>query len=1698
MASALQSLKDALVRDTAAEERVEVNQRHLIDKILARYSADNDAGAESAEIHFITDKDSAPKATSFFSFPWSKTAVVTQVVYKNNGRPFSEEDFGRLRKIAEGNPDEQKIGFFGVGFYSLFSLCEEPFVTSGKQSMAFLWKNDMLFTKRGALPNDAVSEWTTFFLAMRDPIDIPKTSDFGRFLATSLAFTTSMRDVKVFVDADCVLHFNKKGAPPRPVEVPNLRSFNLTSPNSTFKLISLSMAKVQLDVKTKGWRDLETFTIFMRIATAPLAVTLPRKLAEEMKRTTKKNPPSETTLRIMFSNFDEYESSATARSSISIFTDLIPGPTEQGKIFIGFPTHQTTGCAIQLAGHLIPTVERESIDFVDRSLAYWNMELLAMGGLLARLVYELDLDSVQELYDQMTLDSQSRLYLEKKAVHTMNSFTFKQTTPSPVVGRVITQHFFDASKTPLRIVSDKGIRLATEVRLPVPAMMGFIRTTPLLPDVAAQNSKELVARLQENGMLRTLGLLDMFKEISERTLTVEEAVSLTRWWNVQIRRGDGTVTPNDFAKLQSLLVLQVTGSSENDKEPVPFSRLTHHINKAMVPPDLPLPNTVMPLSFSKHFVKDDLDLAFPWTKEMTLLEWAAFVTKHPDFATNASFVERVMATLSRNFGSIPDAVRTKLVALMSPTKCIVTQLGLVRPSEAYFPSVTLFKDLPKLEFTSPRSISDVMLRAMGVREHVDLQMVFDRINDLNWDQGQLVKYLASVQDKLSASEINKLKVTPIFLKEEPEASGSDAASKSSETGRRFCATSLYAPGDVLREFGLPLLMWTGKWRANSDEAKLMATLGLRSEIPLEDLIRQTAAASTHDLRIKWIKYLIDHFDTIYRRSYNPTHLATAFLPTQNPSILSTPRNCYLDSRAAIMGFQILHPDLKLYGDKLGIKEVPSSKVLLERLKSNPPTFENAPETFIFLSTQQAMFSASDYAAMKGLTFVPVKRQDQSIVYRSPGSVYFEGSDASSAYQAHFSYIDFGPAANSFLRSCGVKDQPSPLELATSVVKTPKDFLESLGVEGYLSLLRLIASTYETLRNNTSLVQQMKNSAFLLGVRSRAQEEQQQQQKYDGDDGGAALTSQSTLEAVDDNTAEQYCLAKASEIYLADDTMLSQIFQPLCLMQVVVCASVADYMWLPSAPIENILEFMYQDLGSQWLSHHVHRVNSPKGTPFTSAASAKLQGIINDRAALLMNDGQQMRKQKDLADPNVAKVLETLKVLEISSIDIVQTFDGVSKTRRTTACSAVSSRTREMLLLITSDFDYYDVASALGSIILKQPRLNDKLLLSMLLSSSLENLKRKGFPVDRIMNLIAKRNKPAIKTVVEKTTTPPTPASVSAQAPTAQQIDTFGASRLQEIINRMVDQGFPKAPDARSDSPPSDPTTLYANSNSSSTVKPDTKSPSKPTAAPPPPPPPSNDLFGMINKYAGIDLGKDVSSLTTLLTQSLTGATASSSTTTASPPPRPLSSDDSVPPPPKSITPSQTLELKSRLKQAIAKSSRVTSDTLRAQIPADAPAPPAPVQPVRNQCSVLSDNDLVLIYRHPSTRVPVYADRSVLEQGQQVVKTQANAVERFIQLLSFLARVFQLNSQNVHVYWDSNGSTIAFNRANALFFNLRFFIGLHAQGRNGSATASESQTSLPGAFSPSIAPQPGLCDELPDAFFYWFMTFCHELAHNYVG
>lgn len=170
---------------TGSDEAVTVNTRALIDKVLARYSGEwttlrellqnaADATARSVKIKLHTlPSISVPAPSS--ADPSTKLRHVLQhhtlksSTIENDGEHFRPNDWARLKKIAEGNPDETKIGAFGVGFYSVFADCEEPFVSSGDEALAFYWKGTR--SLRGSLnyKTSRLQRPSSFPCAMQPP-----------------------------------------------------------------------------------------------------------------------------------------------------------------------------------------------------------------------------------------------------------------------------------------------------------------------------------------------------------------------------------------------------------------------------------------------------------------------------------------------------------------------------------------------------------------------------------------------------------------------------------------------------------------------------------------------------------------------------------------------------------------------------------------------------------------------------------------------------------------------------------------------------------------------------------------------------------------------------------------------------------------------------------------------------------------------------------------------------------------------------------------------------------------------------------------------------------------------------------------------------------------------------------------------------------------------------------------------------------------------------------------------------------------------------------------------------------------------------------------------------------------------------------------------------------------------------------------
>jgi hypothetical protein len=226
------------------DSEVTVNTRALIDKVLARYSTEHttlreliqnasDAGAATVVIKYETDPSltiPSPQTSdkSVLLKHIIQNHTLKRLIVSNNGQPFTPADWSRLKSIADGNPDETKIGAFGVGFYSVFADCDEPFVVSDDRTMAFYWKGNTLSTKVSTVPQEHRNSNTTFSLDYRQanpgspsysPSKVPNIPTLCQFLATSLTFV-GLQSIELHLDDHKLISFVKKTSPATEVKVP--------------------------------------------------------------------------------------------------------------------------------------------------------------------------------------------------------------------------------------------------------------------------------------------------------------------------------------------------------------------------------------------------------------------------------------------------------------------------------------------------------------------------------------------------------------------------------------------------------------------------------------------------------------------------------------------------------------------------------------------------------------------------------------------------------------------------------------------------------------------------------------------------------------------------------------------------------------------------------------------------------------------------------------------------------------------------------------------------------------------------------------------------------------------------------------------------------------------------------------------------------------------------------------------------------------------------------------------------------------------------------------------------------------------------------------------------------------------------------------------------------------------------------------
>ena len=557
----------------------------------------------------------------------------------------------------------------------------------------------------------------------------------------------------------------------------------------------------------------------------------------ELERATKKAPPKTMPASLVFSRGEEQiaddfdRASSKKRDAAGVFSGLCPSldGDQSAKVFIGQATGQTTGIGGHLAARFIPTVERESIDLVDKHVSHWNKELLWVGGYLGRLIYELEMQDIQSLWKTTSgSDTAVREKLLVRGLHVLRFFSFRQTTPSSLVGQGMEIAFYGCGldNKSLPVVSTVGVIPVSQVRLPNADMLKFLSDMPVVTAAALDEAPRFIARLREQHLLRDVAIDDVVRELGSKPLTEKEMVACLNWWQ-NVATMDGYTAQIRSRLLDAAILVQDNGKI------VPLSVIETIVKpqSSSIPTDMPLPQHTLPYTVTKELKGHSIYNNFGWT-ELSLLQYVTFLINPPmsnasgadpetDIRSSPAFSERVLAMLARAWQSISANQQTAIALELKDVECIPTKAGFKKPREAYFEKNLLFDDLPTIALpknTAIRGGMEKMLLAIGVRKTVDLQLVFSRlIGGGTWTCQDLMKYLVSVKDTLSSDELARLRQTAAFPQEVEKVV--EATGGSTSAVRRK-PNQLYEPVEAMRALGLPLLDWgDGKWKSNSDEGE---------------------------------------------------------------------------------------------------------------------------------------------------------------------------------------------------------------------------------------------------------------------------------------------------------------------------------------------------------------------------------------------------------------------------------------------------------------------------------------------------------------------------------------------------------------------------------------------------------------------------------------------------------------------------------------------------------------------------------------------------------------------------------------------------------------------------------------------------------------------------------------------------------------
>lgn len=286
-----------------------------------------------------------------------------------------------------------------------------------------------------------------------------------------------------------------------------------------------------------------------------------------------------------------------------------------------------------------------------------------------------------------------------EAIHVLNSFTFRDSTPSSQIGTLVEEAFWTCNPaSSIEIISSRGVLLSQNVRLGT-SELSFVEGIPVVPAQVLEKAGGFVKKLIEYGIITDVTPGDIRKELEAQALTSKQLSEFIKWLTEKVKSND-----IDIAAARSMLEVTVA-NDEDVPEPIVLSNITAFLNPSKIPPNVPMPSHVLPHKYTSGIERIQLE-NLGWTS-LEIVPWLRWLISNADnrgvlsaekdIFTAPEFAGQVLAIISKQWDGLSQSSKQTVINLLKTRTVLPTKLGMRTPAESYFlrsGSLTIFRSSP--------------------------------------------------------------------------------------------------------------------------------------------------------------------------------------------------------------------------------------------------------------------------------------------------------------------------------------------------------------------------------------------------------------------------------------------------------------------------------------------------------------------------------------------------------------------------------------------------------------------------------------------------------------------------------------------------------------------------------------------------------------------------------------------------------------------------------------------------------------------------------------------------------------------------------------------------------------------------------------------------------------------------------------------